>query len=489
MLKEYIEEKECYRLKQELQENLESYQNRRKEISDKDWLEELLLQRCPHIARKQAQKAAKEIVKSLMVCKENLLSIEQASQKGVSREKWLESRLQESAIGMSPAKYSEILQQAEAILYEQNKELTEALSHCADGHILMNPNLNTLSAEDTLVSPVELQGYLQGKTIKVGVQRGNCANSMELYVKDSEGSRIIESYQMKFGSDAKATIRLIEQETCSNQKIIVPSEQLLKVQEYFNVTDSQKIISDHIEINGVRGNAFTKEELEELCRKTQEEPVITAQNDYYSTKEYAYEIGNHVGIMALQMAAVTTGMDMASKLYQESKSQSNELAASALKSEEDTSVKTIISGTLYTMIQTGGLLFLKNESCKGIANLAFAGIEHAKILLKIAEGKLSALKGLDQMGKLTFSIIGGFGCIALAKEVLTRCPFAGVMGVGIGVVAGMVGYAAETQIGDRIALAAKKLSNHARDLGMKGFHSIKHRTSKVSVKPRLMTFA
>ena len=88
-----------------------------------------------------------------------------------------------------------------------------------------------------------------------------------------------------------------------------------------------------------------------------------------------------------------------------------------------------------------------------------------------------------------FSMIGGFGCIALVKEVLMRDSFAAIMGVGIGLAAGMIGYAAGTDIGDISYCAAKKLSKRARDLGMKGFRTIKHKTNKVSEKPRFMTFA
>lgn len=490
MVNEYMEETECYRLNQELRENLVSYQNRSGKMSEKEWLEELILKRCPHIDKEQAEKAAEEIVESLIACEKNLISIETAAQTGASKEKWLESRLQESAIGMSPAKYSEVLQQAEAMLYEQNQKITEALSSSSDGHILLNSDLKNHMTEHAFACTVELQRYLAGKTIKVGVQRANRADSMEVLVTDTrEGTELVEKYQMKFGEDAKATIHLIEEETYPNQKIIVPSEQLLEIEEYFCSHHSCKLISDHIELNGVKGKAFTIEELKELYRKSQKEQVMTAQNDYYATKEYAHKIGKQVGVMALQMAAVTTGMDIVSKVCQGNEGQTNELAEHALKTEQDNGVKAVTSGTLYTIIQTGGLVFLKNWSCHVIANLVFAGMEHAKIVLKIAQNEVSHSKGLEQTEKVMFSMIGGFGCIALEKEVLMRDSFAAIMGVGIGLAAGMIGYAAGANLGDIIYCAAKKLSKRARDLGMKGFRMIKHRTDKVSEKPCFMTFA
>lgn len=38
---------------------------------------------------------------------------------------------------------------------------------------------------------------------------------------------------------------------------------------------------------------------------------------------------------------------------------------------------------------------------------AFIGVENKKILLKMAEGKISAMKGLDHMGRTTESMVGG----------------------------------------------------------------------------------
>ena len=42
-----------------------------------------------------------------------------------------------------------------------------------------------------------------------------------------------QNYQLKFGKDAKATIDLLERGNYNNQRVVVPSEQLEEVQEYF----------------------------------------------------------------------------------------------------------------------------------------------------------------------------------------------------------------------------------------------------------------
>lgn len=491
MLKEYIEERECRRLNQEFRENLDSYWNRSQGQSDKEWLEELIMRRCRHISREQAEKDAEEIIKSLEICEENLTSIEKATQRGTSKEKWLEDKLQESAIGMSAAQYSEVLQKADSVLYEQNRELTEALSRSSDGHIMMNPNLDGNIAEHMLGRTVELKGYLQGKNITVDVRGANTANSVDVRVKDiSKGIETVHNYQMKFGKDAKATISLIEGGNYNNQRIVVPKEQLQEVQEYFSSKGSQKTISDHIEINGVSGKAFTKAEMKELQQKAQEEGTAPTLDDYYySTKEYALHVGKNAGVTALQMAAVTTGIDMVSKICQGEEIKPDELAEKALSSGADAGIKAVASGTLYTATKNGLLPFLKKFSPKGITNIAFVGVENAKVLLKMAEGKLSTVKGLDQMGKTTVSMIGGMGCMALAKGIAAGFSLGGPVGAGIGLVAGMVGYAAGSHIGDKVYSAAKKVAKSAKELGVKAFNAVKSVKDKLFNKVRSMVFA
>lgn len=474
MLKEYIEERECRRLNEEFRENLESYRNRSQEQSDKQWLQELILRRCRHISRQQAEKEAEEIIKSLEVCEENLASIEDEGRKGISKEKWLENRLQEAAIGMSAAQYSRFLQQADAILYEQNKEMAEALSRSSDGHIMMNPNLDGNIAEHMLGRTVELQGYLQGKDITVDVRGANTANSVDVRVKDvNKGVETVHNYQMKFGKDAKATIRLIEDGNYNNQRIVVPSEQLKEVQEYFSAKGSQKTISDHIEINGISGKSFTKEEMKELQRKAQDEGVMPTLDDYYySTKEYALSVGKNAGVTALQMAAVTTGIDVVSKICKGEEIKPDELVENALKSGADAGVKAVASGTLYTAAKNGIIPSLKKFSAGKITNIAFVGVENAKVLFKMAEGKLSTVKAMDQMGKNTVSMIGGMGCMALAKGVAAGFSLGGPVGAGISLVAGMVGYAAGSSVGDKVYSAVKSVAKTAKEVGKKVWNTI-----------------
>lgn len=481
MSREYMEEKECHGLNQAFLENLESYKNRDNDVSDKEWLKRLIVKKCNHISVEQAEAEAAEIIRSIEAYDQNLASVEEACIHGVSKEKWLEDKLQEAAIGLSAAQYSTILQNIDNVLYQNNRELAEALSRSSDGHVMMSRNLDGNIAEHMIARTTELQGYIRNENVKVEVRGVNSANSVDVRASALDTGKF-QNYQLKFGEDAKATIRLIERGNYNNQQIVVPAEQMEEVRAYFKLKGSEKTITDHIEINGVKGRSFTKAEMKHLQKQAQEDGIMPVLDDYYySTKEYALSIGKNAGVMALQMAAVTTGIDLVARIYQGEELHADEMVEGALRSGADTGVKVVASGTLHVAVRNEMIPFLpKSLSTNMITSIAFVGIENTKILLKMAEGKLSTVKGLDHMGRVTVSMAGGLWCMALAKGALEGFALGGIMGVGVGLIAGMAGYAAGCGVGNKIYVAAKKVGQGAKKLAKKAFSDLR------SIKDRWM---
>lgn len=474
MLKEYITEKDYRTLNQEFRQNLDSYKSKAEDVTDESWIKQLILRRCPGVSEEDAAREAGELISSLNRFNDNLKSMEKANSEGVSKEKWLADKLQESAIGMSAEQYNATLRNLDDALYQQNQELAEALSRSSDGHIMMSPNLDGNIAEHMVARTSELMGKLQNKNISVDVRAVNTPNSVDVRATNLDTGSY-QNYQLKFGEDAKATIRLIERGNYNNQRIIVPSEQLEEVREHFRLKGSEKSITDHIEIAGVKGRSFTKAEMKQLQQRAQEEGIMPTLDDYYySTKEYAMSIGKNAGVMALQMAAVTTGINVVSKICQGQEIKADEVVEDALKTGADTGVKVVAAGTLHTAAKRGMLSFLpKGLQNSHIAGIAFAGVENAKVLLKMATGKLSTVKGLDQMGRITVSMAGGLWAMGLVKGALAGAALGGPVGVGVGLVTGMVGYAAGSGIGNQIYSGVKKVASVAKEAGKRAFEGLK----------------
>ena len=461
--KEYISEEEAKNVKELFAKYLKSYKEKNDFISNKEWLEQLFRNELPELKEEEVKQEAEEIVKSIEVFDNNLTSINKSAKKGVSKERWLADKMQEASVGMAVNEYGYVLKSMDDMLYQKNMELADALQRSADGHIKMSPNLDGNIAENMIAKSTELSGFLQGKNIKVEVRDVFTKNSVDVRATNLNTGKY-QNYQLKFGKDAKATIALIERGNYNNQRIIVPTEQLEEVQAHFEAKGSNKTISDHIDAWGAKGKKFTKEEMKKLQDIAQEDGIMPSMNySHYQTKDLAFSIGKNAGAMALQVAAITTGLNIASKIFKGEKIESDELVAGAIKTGADTSVKVVAAGTLQVAIRKGIIKFIPKMTPAGIiANIACVGIENVKVLMKIAMGELSMTKGLDQMGRVTTSMIGGMW--GMAKGAMLGASFTAwipVVGTGLavatGFIGGMVGYCAGSKIGDTIYDEGKKV--------------------------------
>ena len=477
--KEYLTEEEARTVKELFRKYLKEYKEKDENVSDQEWLEQLFKKELPEAKEEEVKKDSKEIVEAIQVYDENLKSCNEAAEKGVSKERWLADKIQEASVGMAINEYGQTLQHVDDILYLKNEELAEQLSRKSDGHIMMSRNLDGNIAENMIADSAELSASLQGKNISVSVKGSHAKNSVDVTAFNHDtGQR--QNYQLKFGKDAKATIDLIEKGNYNNQRIIVPTEQLQEVQDYFKNKGSDKTISDHIEAWGAEGKAFTKEEMKTLQENAQREnqaPEI--DYSHYQTKDLAMSIGKNAGVMALHAAAVTTGLNVAAKIFSGEKIDGDELVQVAIKTGADTSIKTVTAGTLHVAVRKGIIKFIPKMTPAGvIANIACVGIENVKILAQIAAGDLSVTKGLDKMGRTTVSMVGGLWGMAKGAAVGAKLtawiPVVGpALAVATGFVGGMVGYFGGSKIGDAIYSAGKKVASAAKTVAKAAWEGVK----------------
>ena len=477
--KEYITEQESRTLKELFAKHLKLYKEKDASVSDKEWLEQLFKSELPEIQEKEAKLDAAEIVDAIEKFDGNLKSVSEAAQKGVSKESWLADKIQESSIGMAVNEYGKALQSMDDILYQKNMELADALQRSTDGHIKMSPNLDGNIAENMIAKTTELSGFIQGKNIKVEVRDVFTENSVDVRTINLDTGKY-QNYQMKFGKDTKATIDLIERGNYNNQQIIVPSEQLNEVRAHFQAKGSSKTITDHIDAWGAEGKKFTKENMKELQLAAQEDGIMPSMDySHYHTKDLAMSIGKNAGAMALQAAAVTTGLNIASKIFKGEQIDADEMVETAIKTGADTSVKVVTAGTLQVAIRKGIISFIPKATPAGvIANMSCVGIENVKILAKIASGELSMTKGLDQMGRVTTSMVGGLWGMAegatIGAKLTAWIPVIGIpLAVVIGFVGGMVGYFGGSKIGDAIYSAGKKVADVATSVAKVAVNGLK----------------
>lgn len=468
---EYLTEHEAKSVIKMFRDFLKLYKGKDAEMSDQQWLEMLFRRELPELKEEEIKQESEQIVTAIKRFDENLASCNEAAQNGISKESWLADKLQESSVGMSVNEYGKTLAQIDKALYEKNMELANALSRSKDGHIMMSPNLDGNIAEHMIADSAKLSAVLQGKNVSVEVLNSHAANSVDVRAKNLDTGEW-QNYQLKFGKDAKATIDLLERGNYNNQRIIVPSEQLEEVQAHFQAKGSSKTITDHIEAWGAKGKSFTKEDMKALQENAQSQNAAPAHDwSHYQTKDLALNIGKNAGVMGILSAAVTTGFHVVAKVFKGEKIDKDELVENAIKTGVDTSVKTVAAGTLTVAVKKGILKCISKATPAGvIANIACVGIENVKVLAKVASGELSVTKGIDQMGRVTTSTVGGLCGMAKGAAVgagigaavpILGAPLAAVGGL----VGGMVGYFAGSKVGDVVYEAAKKVADGAKTVG------------------------
>ena len=476
---EYLTEHEAKSVIKMFRDFLKLYKGKNAEMSDQQWLEMLFRRELPELKEEEIKQESEQIVTAIKRFDENLASCNEAAQNGISKESWLADKLQESSVGMSVNEYGKTLAQIDKALYEKNMELANALSRSEDGHIMMSPNLDGNIAEHMIADSAELSAVLQGKNVSVEVLNSHAANSVDVRAKNLDTGEW-QNYQLKFGKDARATIDLLERGNYNNQRIIVPSEQLEEVQAHFQAKGSSKTITDHIEAWGAKGKSFTKEDMKALQENAQSQNTSPAHDwSHYQTKDLALNIGKNAGVMGILSAAVTTGFHVVSKVFKGEKIDKDELVENAIKTGVDTSVKTVAAGTLTVAVKKGILKCISKATPAGvIANIACVGIENVKVLAKVASGELSVTKGIDQMGRVTTSTVGGLCGMAkgatVGAGIGAAVPILGApLAVAGGLVGGMVGYFAGSKAGDVMYEAVKKVASGAKAVGKAAIEGIK----------------
>ena len=478
-VQEYVTVEEARSFRAIFKRNLRSYKAKPKEMTNAQWLEEMFRRELPEMSAQQASADAKEIVDAIKVYDDSLASVNEAAKNGISKEQWLADRIQESSVGMSVNDYGRHLQTVDDILYQKNMEIDEALRRSADGNVMMSPNLDGNIAEQMIAKTTEANAQLMGKDIRVDVLQSHNKNSVDIRVLNTSTGKY-QNYQVKFGKDAKATIELIERGNYNNQRIIVPSDQLEEIQEYFKAKGSNKTITDHIEMDGVKGKSFTKDDVKKYQEQAQQDGLMPSMDySHYNTKDLAMSIGKNAGVMALQSMAIVTGYNVVSKLFKGEPVDKDEMVEIALKTGVDTGIKTVTAGTLQVAIRKGILRFIPKSTPAGIiANIACVGIENVKIFSKIISGELSLSKGMDQMGRATVSMAGGlYGAAkgaAIGASATAWIPVVGpVLGVATGLVGGMIGYFAGSKVGDAVYSCAKKVASAAKTVAKAAVNGLK----------------
>lgn len=430
----------------------------------RQWLFEQLKEELPEKDEKELQNMAEEISTAVEEYGKDLEDLNQSCKKGITKEAWLAEKLQDGAKGIGVNEFGEYLNSIDRNMALANEQMRRTILRADDG-VSQNVNLDGFIAEQYHVNNFNAKAVLEKSPYRARVcmpENGQYGkNSVDVVIDNIEtGQKGVARYQMKYGADSKATIQMLKKGDYSNQRLVVPKEQVEEVQKSF----PNKTVTDHIggtEDISIRSEGLSKEKVKTLQKNAQDMKVIPKTDwNVYQTRDLALNIGKQAGQAGIHAALLGTGIHLVEKAVNGEPVEADEVVKTAITTGADTSVKAAAGGALKVASEKGALSLLPPGTPGGtIAKIACVGVENVKILWKMAKGELTVSEGMEHMGRTSVSMYAGLTAgatgAAIGAAALSWIPIVGPI-VG-GIAGGIVGYTAGSKVGEKVFEGAKKV--------------------------------
>lgn len=418
----------------------------------------------PEKSEEEISSYVADIIDSVKTSNNNLKSLNEAHQRGVSSEYWFAKETQKTVAHLSEKEqvtYFNILDQA---IHESNVKMFNAIT-TQSSNINMNPNLDGFIAEQHHVNTFNVNAAAKGSNLHAEVVEhvgeGFTKNGFDVIVKDADGRRI-QQYQAKYGATSKDTINLLKNGDYNNQRYLVPEEQVADVQKAF----PNKTVTSTVEAEGIKSNPLTKEQAKELQNNAQNN-ISNPELSYneIANKELLMGCTRQIGNATVMGAVIGAGADIFSKAINGEEIKAEEVVETAIKTGADTGVKVGVASAIKIGAEKGIIKAIPAGTPAGIiANVAFVAVENVKILGKVAAGEMTQKEGLSAMMDVTISAAVGFKGAAVVGNIgMAVGALFGPVGVVVGgIIGGAVGYMAGSAVGKAVSKGVKTVAAAAK---------------------------
>lgn len=484
---EGLSEKELKEIQIIISDFSKSYSKKSKNVTDKEWFKSKLSQELPNLKLDEIEKFCDEVFDSINEFDNNLKSIRESEQVGISKEVWLANKLQEASSNIPVAQFGEYLSRIDDTIRIANAQMYRVVT-TTNGNINQCFNLDGFIAEQYHVNTFNMNATLENKPYRayVSVPESGEAygkNSVDVFIKDIKKDQILHKYQFKFGKDAKSTINLFNHGKYNNQRFVVPKEQVEQVKSVFNTKSVTSYIGGTDKVS-TTSNPLTKEYVKKLQKQVQNsnEPITMSWNEF-TNKQLAMNIGKQVSLSGVKAVAIGSVFDITYKLVNNEKVEADEVIEKAFTLGSDACVKAITAGALKVGAERGILTLIPAGTGGNIfANIACFGIETVKIMSKVTTGECTTSEALNEVGNMATSMFYGLSMSTIGENIgfilggISFFPFGAVVGAAVG---SIVGYMAGSKVGQCIYKGAKKVVKAAGTVVKKTWEGIKGVAGKV----------
>lgn len=413
-----------------MDEFVRSYTEDKGGQSDEQWLRDKLRQYPVWADQHELDAAVAGIVTTLRRNADIEADRAASLRRGQSPASWLGRQLEQAAAVSGVANVGRYASDIEQAIAKANQNNIDAITRL-DGQINLGNNLDGFIAEHHHANTFNLDAAAKASDLqaKVLTPNGESFGKNSVDIEVTRNGEKVADYQSKYGADGKATGKAFERGDYENQTRLVPEGQ----------TDQVDGSVDAIEHDGVGSRPLSKDEAKEMQERAQREHEA-AQYEWNDINRPA--ILKQIGKQALMGACIATGMQGArilgrrcwNRLQGKANASVNEdmreFFVSAARSSGQVAMQTAVAGALVVAAKNGLLGgALKATPAGRLANIAYVGLENAKILYRLSQGELDADEALDAMGQTT----------TVAVLSLAAAGEGALMGAAIGATLGPVG--------------------------------------------------
>ena len=448
-----------------------SYVHNNENLSIDEWLQNEFKKNMLEMDEDEIASNSSEIIDTIEIIEKEKNNLDESIKIGRDKESWLASRLEEHTSHLSTQEAAKYLKEIDDVVEKANKDMILTITN-KDGSLNQNPNLDGFIAEQRHVSDFNFKAAAQGggyraEVLRPEVGKTYSANSVDIVIKDSSG-KIVHRYQVKYGKDAAATVKMIKEGNYRGQILVVPADQVEEVQKAF---PNRKVVSQ-IGDGKIKSKPLTKAQVKEL----QHRGFMESDWSAIELKDIAGHVAKDVGKASLQGIAIGTGIYVLDNIIKGEEIDGEELVEKALSSGSDFGIKVATAGALKTATEKGVIKVIpKGTPAATFANIAFVGIENVKVAGDVIKGELTPMEGIDKMQQTTAACVSGIVASKHGAGIgLALGGIFGPIGSAIGGFAGsVVGYMAGSKVGEMVIKGAQKLRDTAIEIASEAWEGIK----------------
>ena len=443
---------------------VKSYARNKDKLELKDWLyRELYNDLKEEYEEKEILKMRDEIIENIESYESNKKEIENYSENGLSPSDWLADKVTDMATVTGNQMSISYLDEINNILESGNKKMSETILTKA-GNINQNPSLDGFLAEQKHVNSFNLEATelrmdgIEARVLEPKEGQTYTKNSMDVGIY--ENNKLVKRYQMKYGRTAKDTLKMIKKGNYNNQRIVVPAEQLEEIKKSL----PNKTIVSEIEHNGIKGKSLTKGKIKDIQKRIQDGDFNVSKEDWshVESKKVVKGLAKNVATAGMLGMATSVGYNVVKSIFSNEKIETEKVVEDAIKTGATSGVTVAATGGLTVAVKKGMIPILKKNTSVGfLGGIAYAGIENMKMLYKMATGEYSFKDGIDKMGETTASIMGGTFASGMATVGNWMLPI--VKGVTMftnpvsAIIGGTVAYMAGSAVAKTVYNGVKKV--------------------------------